>query len=229
MQHGPGHCKWIFARLAKFFFDPSRGLRRGLWTARTLLMKTTPKDLLARLEALGIATKTVEHVAVFTVAESQFIKESIPGGHTKNLFLKDKKGRIFLVTAQAEAQIDLKRLHETIGASGRVSFGSAELLGEVLGVEPGSVTPLALVNDVEGRVSFVLDETLMGYDAINVHPLVNTMTTTIAAQDLLTFLRATGHEPRVLALPAPATESAPDVASDTASGDTGLTGAPNPS
>jgi Ala-tRNA(Pro) deacylase len=229
MQHGPGHCKWIFARLAKFFFDPSRGLRLGLWTARTFLMKTTPKDLLARLEGLGIATKTVEHVAVFTVAESQFIKESIPGGHTKNLFLKDKKGRIFLVTAQAEARIDLKRLHETIGASGRVSFGSAELLGEVLGVEPGSVTPLALINDVEGRVSFVLDETLMGYDVINVHPLVNTMTTTIAAGDLLTFLRATGHEPRVLALPAPATESAPDVASDTASGDTGLTGAPNPS
>ncbi|HSP26071.1 MAG TPA: prolyl-tRNA synthetase associated domain-containing protein [Saliniramus sp.] len=184
-------------------------------------MKTTPEDLLARLAALGIESGTVEHVAVFTVAESKFIKESIPGGHTKNLFLKDKKGRIFLVTAQSEAQIDLKRLHETIGASGRVSFGSAELLGEVLGVEPGSVTPLALVNDVEGRVSFVLDETLTSYDVINVHPLVNTMTTSIAARDLLAFLRETGHEPRVLALPAPP--------SDTTSGDTGLTGAPNPS
>jgi Ala-tRNA(Pro) deacylase len=170
-------------------------------------MKMTPADLLARLDALGIKTETVEHVAVFTVAESQFIKDSIPGGHTKNLFLKDRKGRIFLVTAQAEARIDLKRLHETIGASGRVSFGSAELLGEVLGVEPGSVTPLALMNDTEGRVSFVLDETLMGYDVINVHPLVNTMTTSMAAGDLLTFLRATGHEPRILALPAPAGET----------------------
>lgn len=170
-------------------------------------MRTTPADLFARLEALGIASKTVEHVAVFTVAESQFIKEAIPGGHTKNLFLKDKKGRIFLVTAQAEAQIDLKRLHETIGASGRVSFGSAELLGEVLGVEPGSVTPLALVNDTGNRVSFVLDATLMRYDAINVHPLVNTMTTSMAAGDLIAFLRATGHEPRILALPAPTGET----------------------
>ncbi len=163
----------------------------------------TPEALLARLADLGIATKTVEHVAVFTVAESAFIKESIPGGHTKNLFLKDKKGRIFLVTAQASTPIDLKRLHETIGGSGRLSFGSGELLGEVLGVEPGSVTPLALVNDHEGRVSFVLDETLLAHDVINVHPLVNTMTTSIAARDLLEFIRATGHEPRVLALPAP--------------------------
>jgi Ala-tRNA(Pro) deacylase len=107
-----------------------------------------------------------------------------------------------------------------------VSFGSAELLGEVLGVEPGSVTPLALVNDVEGRVSFVLDERLTRYDVINVHPLVNTMTTAIAADDLLAFLRATGHEPRVLALPVPPSDT---VANDTASSDTGLTGAPNPS
>ncbi len=225
MQHGPGHCKRIFARLANFFIERSHGLRRDRWSARTLLMKTNPAELLARLEGLGIATTTVEHVAVFTVAESQFIKESIPGGHTKNLFLKDRKGRIFLVTAQSEAQIDLKRLHETIGASGRVSFGSAELLGEVLGVEPGSVTPLALVNDVEGRVSFVLDERLMGYDIVNVHPLVNTMTTTIAAGDLLDFLRATGHEPRVLALPAPASDTGPDTGSDS----TGFTGATNPS
>jgi len=170
-------------------------------------MRTTPADLFARLDALGIKSTTVEHVAVFTVAESQFIKNAIPGGHTKNLFLKDKKGRIFLVTAQAETQIDLKRLHETIGASGRLSFGSAELLGEVLGVEPGAVTPLALVNDVDGRVSFVLDETLTTYDVINVHPLVNTMTTSMAAGDLLAFLHATGHEPRILALPAPAGET----------------------
>jgi Ala-tRNA(Pro) deacylase len=166
-------------------------------------MTMTPASLLSRLEALGYATKTVEHEAVFTVAESRFIKETIPGGHTKNLFLKDKKGSIFLVTAQSETKIDLKRLHETIGASGRVSFGSADLLREVLGVEPGSVTPLALINDREGRVSFVLDETLLRYEVINVHPLVNTMTTALAASDLLAFARETGHEPRVLALPAP--------------------------
>ena len=123
--------------------------------------RATPDDLFAFFRRLGIAAQTYEHVPVFTVAESQAIKEEIPGGHSKNLFLKDKKGRLFLVVAHAETRIELKRLHEALDASGRLSFGSAELLREVLGVEPGSVTPFALMNDRERRVSLVLDEALM--------------------------------------------------------------------
>ena len=163
----------------------------------------TPSDLLARLDALGIVTETHEHDAVFTVAESASIKASITGAHSKNLFLKDRRGRLFLVVAKDDTAIDLKRLHEAIGASGRLSFGSAELLVEVLGIEPGSVTPFAVVNDVAERVSVVLDAALMGHDRLNFHPLVNTRTTGIAAQDLVGFLRATGHEPLITSLPAP--------------------------
>jgi Ala-tRNA(Pro) deacylase len=166
-------------------------------------MPATRADLDAKFAELGIATKTHEHAAVFTVAESRGVKDAMPGGHTKNLFVKDKKGRIFLVTAEAERPIDLKRLHETIGGSGRLSFGSAELLREVWGVEPGSVTPLGAINDAEGRVTVVLDAELMRHDPVNVHPLVNTATTALAPDDLLRFLRATGHEPLIVALPAP--------------------------
>ena len=166
-----------------------------------------PADLFAFLDRLGIATETFEHAPVFTVAESRSIKTTIPGGHSKNLFLKDRKDRLFLVVARDETRIDLKRLHETIGAAGRLSFGSAELLRETLGVEPGSVTPFALINDRAGRVSVVLDVALMAYERVNFHPLVNSMTTTIARDDLVAFLRATGHEPQVLRLPEPAPET----------------------
>lgn len=161
------------------------------------------EDLFARLDALGIPHRTLEHEAVFTVAESRGVKAALPGGHTKNLFVKDKRDRLFLVTAEAEAAVDLKRLHEAIGARGRLSFGSAELLRAVLGVEPGSVTPLAAMNDREGRVTVVLDARLMARDPVNVHPLANTATTALKPADLVAFLRATGHEPLVVALPAP--------------------------
>jgi len=167
----------------------------------------TPDDLFAYLDRLGIRTATFEHAPVFTVAESRSIKAAIPGGHSKNLFLKDRKDRLFLVVAKDETRIDLKRLHEAIGASGRLSFGSAELLREILGVEPGSVTPFALINDTARRVSAILDAELMAFERVNFHPLVNSMTTTIARDDLLAFLSATGHEARVLRLPAPATET----------------------
>lgn len=166
-------------------------------------MPATRADLAALLASLGIETRTHEHAAVFTVAESHGVKEAMPGGHTKNLFVKDKKGRLFLVTAEAERAIDLKRLHETIGASGRLSFGSADLLREVWGVEPGSVTPLGAINDPECRVTVVLDAALMRHNPVNVHPLVNTATVALAPGDLVAFLRATGHEPLVVALPAP--------------------------
>lgn len=163
----------------------------------------TPDELFAYLDSLGLSHETVGHEAVFTVAESAHVKAEIPGVHAKNLFLKDRKGRLFLMVASHETSIDLKRLHDTIGASGRLSFGSADLLMETLGVTPGSVTPFAAMNDREGRVTICLDEVLMSHARQNFHPLVNTMTTGISPADLLAFLRATGHEPVLVRPPAP--------------------------
>lgn len=154
--------------------------------------------LFALFGRLGIATTTHEHEAVFTVAESGLVKEAIPGGHTKNLFLKDKKSRLFLVVALGSSVIDLKRLHEVIGASGRLSFGTGELLEEVWGVKPGSVTPFGALCDTERRVTVVLDAAMMEHPILNYHPLENTATTSIARDDLVAFLVATGHEPLVL-------------------------------
>lgn len=163
----------------------------------------SPQEFLNRLAELGIEAETVEHEPVFTVAESRPVKARIPGAHSKNLFVKDKKGRLFLITAKDETPIDLKRVHEAIGASGRVSFGSADQLREALGVEPGSVTPFAAVNDSEGQVTVILDANLMEHERVNFHPLVNSMTTGVHRDDLVRFLRATGHEPRILRLPEP--------------------------
>jgi Ala-tRNA(Pro) deacylase len=160
----------------------------------------TTDDLMAFLDRLGIATKTVTHPPLFTVEESQALRGSIPGAHTKNLFLKDKKDAIFLVTALEDAEIDLKHLHNRIGASGRLSFGRPELLAERLGVIPGAVTPFGLINDRPPSVNVILDAALVANDTINCHPLVNTATTTILTADLLAFIRAGGHEPRILPL-----------------------------
>jgi Ala-tRNA(Pro) deacylase len=160
-------------------------------------MPATPQDLFAELNRLGIAYRTIEHPPLFTVEQSQALRGQIPGGHTKNLFLKDKKGALFLVSALEDAAIELKSLHRLLGAGGRFSFGSAELLRETLGVEPGAVTPLAAMNDHDRRVSVVLDAELMGHEIVNCHPLVNTMTISMAAPDLLRFLEATGHRPRI--------------------------------
>ena len=163
-------------------------------------MAATREDLSAFLSKIGVATETVSHPPLFTVEQSRALRGEIAGAHTKNLFLKDKKGALFLVVASEASTIDLKRLHDRIGASGRLSFGKAELLSEVLGVAPGAVTPLGLINDTPGRVSVVLDAELMTNDKINCHPLVNTATTTFAAADLIAFIRATGHEPSIIAL-----------------------------
>jgi len=157
----------------------------------------TAADLFAFLDHLGISHKTVEHPPLFTVEESQGLRGKIPGGHTKNLFLKDKKGALFLVVALEDAKIALNGLHRTLGATGRFSFGSADQMLELLGVTPGSVTPFAALNDRGIRVTVVLDQEMMRHEVLNYHPLTNTMTTTIARDDLLKFLRATGHEPRV--------------------------------
>jgi Ala-tRNA(Pro) deacylase len=166
----------------------------------------SPQALLDHLASLGITAETVEHEPVFTVAESQHVKARIPGAHSKNLFLKDKKGRLFLITAKSETPIDLKRAHEAVGASGRLSFGSADQLRMVLGVEPGSVTPFAVANDKARQVTMILDANLMEHERVNFHPLVNSMTTGVSRDDLLKFLRSTGHEPLILRLPEPPQE-----------------------
>ena len=160
-------------------------------------MAATRHDLFALLDELGIAHHTVEHPPAFTVEDARALRGQIPGGHTKNLFLKDKKGRLWLVVADEETMVNLKELHKRIGAA-RLSFGKAELMEAVLGVAPGSVTPFALMNDRQGRVTVVLDERMMEHDALNFHPLENTATTTIARDDLLRFLGATGHEPLIV-------------------------------
>jgi len=163
-------------------------------------MPASPEDLFAYLVALGVETTTVDHPALHTVEDSQALRGDIPGGHTKNLFVKDKKGRLFLLVLGEEAVVDLKRVHEKIGAQGRVSFGSAELLEEAWGVKPGAVTPFGAINDKGGRVQVVLDAALMRYERLNFHPLVNTRTTGLKSADLVKFLRATGHEPLIAAL-----------------------------
>jgi len=168
-------------------------------------MAATPDDLFAFLDRLGIAHRTVSHPPLFTVEESQALRGQIPGGHTKNLFLKDKKGALFLVTALEQATIELKSLHRRLGASGRFSFGSAEALRDALGVEPGAVTPLAAINDPGNLVTVVLDQALMAHAVINCHPLRNTMTTSLARDDLVKFLEATGHRPRIEAVAEPPT------------------------
>ena len=163
-------------------------------------MPCTPDELLAHLKAMGIATQTIHHPPLHTVAQSRALRGKIPGAHAKNLFVKDKKGRLFLISALENAALDLKQPHQSIGGQGRVSFGSAELLEEVLGVRPGCVTPFAAIND-QGRVTIVLDADLMAHNLLNFHPLANNSTTSIAATGLLTFLRASGHEPVIVALP----------------------------
>jgi Ala-tRNA(Pro) deacylase len=159
-------------------------------------MPATPDELFAYLDRLGVPHRTVSHQPLFTVEESQSLRGQIAGGHNKNLFLKDRFGALYLVVLLEDARINLKTLPEIIG-SGRISFGSADLLREVLGVEPGSVTPFALINDKEHRVTPVLDATMMQHDILNYHPLVNTMTTAIARDDLLRFVQSTGHTPLI--------------------------------
>ena len=165
-------------------------------------MPATPDDLIATLADLGIASRTVEHPAVFTVEQSRELRGTIPGAHTKNLFLRDNKRRFYLVTLDEERAVNLKALRHPIGAKGGLSFASPEALLEHLGVEPGSVSPLALVNDTGRVVTVVLDAALLRAEFVNVHPLINTRTTSLRPDDLMAFLRHTGHEPLMLDLDA---------------------------
>ncbi|MBT6883485.1 MAG: prolyl-tRNA synthetase associated domain-containing protein [Rhodospirillaceae bacterium] len=160
-------------------------------------MVATRDDLFNRLDALGIVTETVEHPAVFSVDEAKAARGDLAGSHSKNLFLKDKKGRMWLVVTLEDRAVDTKALRKAIGAA-QLSFGKPELLKDVLGIDPGSVTPFAVINDTGGQVSVILDAGLLASEPLNFHPLVNTATTSISTEDLLAFLRDTGHDPVVL-------------------------------
>lgn len=162
-------------------------------------MPMSRKDLFERLAAMAIETTTVEHEAAFTVAESSSIDADLNGAHTKNLFLKDEEGTLVLVVANTSTKVDLKALARKL-AAGRFSFGNPELLISALGVTPGSVTAFAIANDTARRVKLVLDADLMTHPSLNCHPLENTATTNIARDDLLRFIRSTGHEPKIITL-----------------------------
>lgn len=157
-------------------------------------MPATPADLFAYFDQLGIAHTTHRHRPIFTVEEGAGLKAELPGGHSKNLFLKDKKGQLFLLSALGDAPIDLNAVSKLIGA-GRFSFGSPERLMENLGVTPGSVTLFALINDRERKVTLLLDEGFFAHDPVNFHPLENNATTAISPADMLKFIRSLGREP----------------------------------
>ncbi len=175
-------------------------MRAGIAAPHRWLMPLTPDHLFARLDELRIAHKTYTHPPVFTVEEAKALRGTLPGGHCKSLFLKDKKAGLWLVVALEECRVDLKRLADALPAP-RFSFGSAELLYEVLGVRPGSVTPFAAVNDTESRVAVVLQQAMLDHDPLNYHPLENDRTTAVAPGDLVRFLEACGHSPRIVAIP----------------------------
>jgi Ala-tRNA(Pro) deacylase len=156
--------------------------------------------LIADLAALDIPYAAHEHAAVFTVAESRQLDAGIPGAHTKNLFLKDAAGAFWLVTVPAEARVDLKSLPQAIGCK-RVSFAKPEDMQHLLGITPGSVTPLAMINAAPGSVTIVLEEGLAVAERINVHPLRNTGTLGLAGADVLRLQRHWGHDPVVAAVP----------------------------
>lgn len=157
-----------------------------------------PRELFEFLDGLGIAHTTKHHAPVFTVAESVALRDEIPGGHTKNLFLKDKKDQYFLLTVEENATVDLKTVHQLVGGASKFSFGKPEKLMEYLGVVPGAVTAFGIINDGGRNVTIVLDEELMKNDIINCHPLSNDATTSIGRDDLIRFVEATGHKANVL-------------------------------
>jgi Ala-tRNA(Pro) deacylase len=168
-------------------------------------LPTEPEDLYARLGSLGVAYDIHEHPPIFTVAEGEHLKENIPGVHCRNLFIRDKKERMFLVVVPNETKIDLKKLPALLGCD-RISFGSADRLWRHLGVRPGSVCPFAIINDKNNDVQIVLDARMMEAARVNYHPLRNHLTIGLAPAGLLRFIESCGHAPRIIDL-APA---APD-------------------
>jgi Ala-tRNA(Pro) deacylase len=165
-------------------------------------MPATRQELFERFERLGIKTRTFDHQPVFTVEEAKQVHENMPGGHCKNLFCKDEKGVLWMIVALEDAVINLKAAPAKIGSK-RLTFGKPDLLMEVLGVEPGSVTPFGLINDMQGRTNVILDEAMMRCDPLNYHPLKNDATTAISADDLVSFIKSCGHQPRIVAVSDP--------------------------
>jgi len=154
-------------------------------------------EVLAFLAGLGVEARTHEHAAVFRVGEAPELKAQLPGAHSKNLFLKDAKGQLWLISAKDSTAVDLKRLPGVIGAA-RLSFGNEALMAETLGVTPGSVTALSLINDKARRVRFVLDRALAEAPIVNFHPMTNTATTALPQAGFRRFLAAVGVEPLVV-------------------------------
>lgn len=164
-------------------------------------------DLFDMLDSLGLEHRTVDHPAIFTVEEGRDFKADMPGGHSKNLFLKDKKGVLTLAVAHCDTRVDLVGLGKSLGAKGRLSFGKPELMTETLGVIPGAVTPFALMNSgAEALSSVILDQRLLEYDPIWFHPLENTASTAVSPDGLLRFIEACGFEPCLKDLAAPFSE-----------------------
>jgi Ala-tRNA(Pro) deacylase len=162
-------------------------------------MPATKAELFTFFDKLSIKTKTFDHEPVFTVEQAKKVHDSIPSGHCKNLFCKDEKGVLWLIVALEDSIIDLKAAPAKIGSK-RLSFGKPELLMEILGIEPGSVTPFSLINDKTNRINVILDDAMMKHDLLNFHPLKNDATTTISNTDLLAFINACGHSPRIVAV-----------------------------
>ena len=163
-------------------------------------MPADVKQLYNRFRELGISYETHSHPAVFTVEEAQLHCSHLPGAHCKNLFLKDKKGQLWLAVMLDRREVDIKALQKAMGAA-RLSFGKAELLLEVLGVIPGAVTPFGLINDTGQRVRVFLDAEMMAADLVNFHPLRNDATTAMAPADLRRFIASCGHDAKHLEFP----------------------------
>lgn len=155
------------------------------------------EELFDYLDSLAIAHKTYDHAPIFTVKDGADIKASMPGGHTKNLFLKDKAGRFFLICALGDTSIRINKLHPILGCK-RLSFGKAEPLFDLLGMTQGSVTLFSILNDTEHQVTLILDKALLNHDIVNFHPLLNDATTAISSADMIKFAKATGHDPIML-------------------------------
>jgi Ala-tRNA(Pro) deacylase len=162
-------------------------------------MPASRAELFERFKSLGIETRTLDHAPVFTVEQAKLVHDDMPGGHCKNLFCKDEKGALWLIVALEDAIINLKAAPAKIGSK-RLTFGKPELLMEVLGVEPGSVTPFGLINDKTNRITVILDEAMMRQTPLNYHPLKNDATTSITPDDLITFMKSCGHNPRIVAV-----------------------------
>src|SRR5262245_40180832 len=166
-------------------------------------MPLTSDELLARLDSLGIRYKNHTHPPLFTVEDAKALRGDLPGGHVKNLFLRDKRQRFWLLTTLEDSRLDLKAMAARLEA-GRFTFANEAQLMAHLGITPGAVSPLAAVNDTAQAVTVVLDKALLAVDPLNLHPLRNDRTTTMSGADLITFLKSCGHAPQVMDFPAPA-------------------------